>query len=171
MNKAYLENIIRLYAKNEKENHYTVMTITKKNDVFEFAFSVLNTNNDKTIIALPNELVIDSINEILSLYRSDKIVIDETNKGNLYQITFNNGRILCFNDFSLQEINHWRNNLYNISIRENELRVSNTNFEKNITVKNNFQFAGFTSFMSLTVIVMIISCVLFVSLFVCSLLF
>ena len=164
MNLGYLYSIINLYVKRENKTKKACLSIVRKNENIEFSFYMHDNINDKTLVTLPLDIVLENRQEILNMYKDAKIVISENNIDNCYTITFNNGRTLSFLNFSLSEINDWRNSLYNISIRNEEMRITlplNETFEK----KNlRLQIAGFSSYLTLLFSVAFLSTVFLTSL-------
>ena len=169
MNLNSLYSIINLYVQREKNNQ-AIMTIAKKDEQIEFNLSMQKNNQDKTIITLPLELVLDAKKNILDLFRQDKIVIEEKYQDNIYTLILNNGRKLNFKDFSLMEINEWRNDLFNIQIRKDEMRLPLLKDETKV-LKPRLQITGFVSLWSLFLTIMIISGVFITSLWLCKMFF
>ena len=158
MNINYLYSIINLYVQREKNGTIAHFWIEKKEDMIEFSFNMQNKSQDKTFITLPLDLVLENRIEILNLCKKNRIVLGEEYHDKIYNIMFNNGRIISLIGFTLFEINEWRNDLFGIEIRKEELRVQKDEMveEKNAS-QYKLQIAGFTSFINLLVTVVIMS--------------
>lgn len=167
MNLNSLYSIINLYVKREKNNK-AIMTIEKQDEQIEFNLSMQKNSQDKTIITLPLEIVIEAKKHLLDLFRQDKIVIDEKYVDNIYTLVFNNGRELSLKGFSLIEINEWRNDLFDIKIRKEEMRLPVESKPMNLPMKPRLQVTGFTSMISLFLTVLVLSGVLITSLWICK---
>ena len=131
MNINYLFSIITLYISNEKVAK-TKLVITKlSNKKINFKFSMINHGVEATEFVLPLEIFVDenNLNTFMKMYKEDNIIIDENNNYDEkvnnchYSVTFSNGRILSFHNFSLEETNNFRNHMFNIQYNKQEIRV------------------------------------------------
>ncbi len=177
MNNGYLDSIIELYLRKEKNNRRTNLTMKKKDDKIEFSFNMKMDDPDKTIFSLPIEMVNSHFQEFLNMYKEDLLIIDEkydydsTNNTCYYYVEFKNGRVLSMHGFSILEINNIRNILYNIKIHAEELRV-NPKEEKEMVYKPKtvLQQAGFASYFTIFLITLFFVDIFVIALWVCKLL-
>ena len=177
MDYNYVYNLMDLYIKNEDGTQKFVLNITKSFDKVVLKFKMNNKSTDSTTFDLPLQIVNNYIHKIIKEFKDDNLVIDEKyeldsqNRNCVYLVKFSNGRLLSFNNFSVIEINNIRNILYNITIRQEELRMSNDNIDN---IKMNYiprlQETGFTKSSSLFLLVIFFADVFMISLFVFKLL-
>ncbi len=177
MDYDYVYNIMDLYFKNENENQKIVLNLTKTSDKVVLKFKMNDKSNDITTFDLPLQVVNNYIKTIIKKYKEDNLVIDEKyeldsqNKNCMYLVKFSNGRILSLNNFSIIEINNIRNILYNITIRQEELRISNDDTQN---IKMNYipklQETGFTKSSSLFLMAIFFADVFMISLWIFKLL-
>ena len=173
MDYNYVYNIMDLYFKNEKENQKVILNLTKTFDKVVLKFKINNKSNDITTFDLPLQIVNNYIHLIIKKFKEENLVINEKyeldsqNKNCMYLVKFSNGRVLSFNNFSIIEINNIRNILYNIKIRQEELRISNDDSEN---IKMNYiprlQETGFTKSSSLFLMVIFFADIFMLSLWV-----
>lgn len=176
MNIGYLDSIIELYLRKEKNNHRTNLSIKKKDDKIEFNFNMKFDDPEKTSFSLPIDIVSSHFQTFLNMYKEDLLIIDEkydyNNADNTcyYYVEFKNGRVLSFNGFSILEINNIRNILYNIKMHIEELRV-NPKEEKEMAYKPRLAIAqaGFASYFTIFLITLFFVDIFVLALWVCKL--
>lgn len=128
MDYSNLYSILNLYLRKEKDKHAINVNFTKNQDNILLYFNINNTGSDRTTLSLPLQVINDYLSDILKKIKNEQIIIDEKceldkNNNYVYYIKFANGRIISFNNFSIMEINNIRNILYNIDIRQEEIRI------------------------------------------------
>ena len=177
MDYNYVYNIMDLYFKNEEDNQKTILNLTKTTDKVVLNFKMNNKNNDKTTFDLPLQIINNYIQSIIKRFKEDNLVIDEKyeldsqNRNCVYLVKFSNGRLLSFNNFSVIEINNIRNILYNITIRQEELRITNDDIDNiKMNYKPRLQETGFTKSSSLFLMVIFFADVFMISLWIFNLL-
>lgn len=174
MNIDYLYSIINLYLKREKDTSRTNMVISKKEDNLEFNVNMQENDPNKTIFVFPYDIFAENMDNILSLYKDNILVIKEDYKYNKdsdtckYTVEFKNGRKISFKGFSIHDVNKIRNSIYNITIDKEKIRLNiNDNLDFDMKYQNNFKYsyAGFTSMKEVLFISVFFFVVLVVSLF------
>ena len=174
MNIDYLYSIINLYLKRESDVKRTILNIRKQNDQVECSFNMKTVKDDKTTFTVPYEDFNKSINEIVTRFKQDLMIIDEkynfdkANSTCYYYVLFNTGRVISFDGFTILEMNNIRNNLYNIKINKEEIRVDDVSSEKEMAYKPRIrlQEAGFSSYATLLLMVMFFIDLLVITLWV-----
>lgn len=174
MNIDYLYSIINLYLKRELDNKRTILNIRKLNDQVEINFNMKTVKDDKTTFVIPYEEFNKNINEITSRFKQELMIIDEKyNYDNAsstcyYYVLFNNGRVISFDGFSIIEMNNIRNNLYNIKINKEEIRIDDVSDKKEMVYKPriHLQEAGFSSMATLLLMVMFFIDILVITLWI-----
>lgn len=174
MNIDYLYSIINLYLKRELDNKRTILNIKKINDQVEINFNMKTVKDDRTTFVIPYEEFNKNINEIASRFKQELMIIDEkynydnVNNTCYYYVLFNTGRVISFDGFSIIEMNNIRNNLYNIKINKEEIRVDDVSDKKEMAYKPriHLQEAGFSSYATLLLMVMFFIDLLVVTLWV-----
>ena len=174
MNIDYLYSIINLYLKRESDVKRTILNIRKQNDQVECSFNMKTVKDDKTTFTVPYEDFNKSINEIVTRFKQELIIIDEKynydneNSTCYYYVLFNTGRVISFDGFTILEMNNIRNSLYNIKINKEEIRVDDVSSEKEMAYKPRIrlQEAGFSSYATLLLMVMFFIDILVITLWV-----
>ena len=174
MNIDYLYSIFDLYLHNENEKKKTNFSLVKKEDTIECSFNMVQNDTDKTVFSLSIEEISSKLPDILNTYKENLMIIDEkydVNKQNntcYYYVQFQNGRTLSFDRFSMVELNSIRNILYNININQQELRVNDINEEKQMVYqpKPKLQQAGFTSYVTLFLSILLFADILVIILWI-----
>ena len=174
MNIDYLYSIINLYLKRESDVKRTILNIRKQNDQVECSFNMKTVKDDKTTFTIPYEDFNKNINEIVTRFKQELIIIDEkynydnANSTCYYYVLFNAGRAISFDGFTILEMNNIRNNLYNIKINKEEIRVDDVSSEKEMAYKPRIrlQEAGFSSYATLLLMVMFFIDLLVITLWV-----
>ena len=174
MNINYLYSMVNLYLKNENDHQRLKINITKKEDSVLFSFNMKKEDIDKTSIKLPMQIVNEHFYDIIQLFKGDLLIIDEKYDYDkvkdecYYYIKLNNGRMIIFNGFSLMELNTIRNIIYNIDIRQDEIRIGKEE-EEILPNKWNLKYAGFISPVTIFLVTIIILVVFVISLLIFSL--
>lgn len=174
MNIDYLYSIINLYLKRESDVKRTILNIRKQNNQVECSFNMKTVKDDKTTFTVPYEDFNKSINEIVTRFKQELIIIDEKynydneNSTCYYYVLFNTGRVISFDGFTILEMNNIRNSLYNIKINKEEIRVDDVSSEKEMAYKPRIrlQEAGFSSYATLLLMVMFFIDILVITLWV-----
>lgn len=174
MNIDYLYSIINLYLKREEDSKKTILNIKKLNDQVEFSFHMKTVKDDKTTFVIPYEEFNKNISEIVNKFKQELMIIDEkynydnVNSTCYYYVLFNSGRVISFDGFSIIEMNNIRNNLYDIKIHQEEIRVDDVKEEKEMAYKPriHLQEAGFSSYATLLLMVMFFIDLLVVTLWI-----
>ncbi len=170
----YLYSIVDLYLKKEKDNKRTYLNIKKLDDHVEFSFSMKNETEDKTESKLSYEDFNARMLDFLTRFKEDLMIIDEKydyityNESCYYYVLFKTGRSISFDGFSVAEMNNVRNILYDISINKEEVRVEEIKEEKEMAYQPRLrlQQAGFSSYVTLLLVVIFFTAVLVISLLV-----
>ena len=170
----YLYSIVNLYLTKEDDYKKTNLSITKGIDnLIQFNFNMNKNDSETTSFKVISDLVLEEKNfdNFIKMYKQNNMIIDEKydfdkiNNTCYYYIMLNNGRCVSFRNFSLIELNNIRNIIYNIKFQKEEIRIV---FEEEKELKKpvsyRLQQAGFTSFKTL-----IIAIVLFLSIILLSL--
>ena len=179
MNKDYLYSIVNLYLKRETEKRRIVLDIVKQEDNVEFRFNTNNNDEDKTSCIIPYDEYSTFINEFIDLFKADLMIIDEKydynneNSTCYYLAKFQSGRTISFKGFTIIETNNIRNQLFNIKINQDEVRVSEIDEEKQMAYKPQLrlQQAGFSSYASLFMIVLFFADLLVIALWIFKIIF
>lgn len=157
MNINYLFSIITLYLTKEEERKTNLNIVKQVNNKVRFNFSMNQSANDVTTFVLPYDIVMQDTNltTMLKTYKQNLMIIDEKYEYNkidqtcYYYALLNNGRVLTFNNFSIEEVNNIRNVLYDIKIQKEEIRVIFDEEEDERPKAYRLQEAGFTSYRTL----------------------
>lgn len=170
----YLYSIVNLYLTKEDDYKKTNLSITKGIDnLIQFNFNMNKNDSETTSFKVISDLVLEekNLDNFIKMYKQNNMIIDEKydfdkiNNTCYYYIMLNNGRCVSFRNFSLIELNNIRNIIYNIKFQKEEIRIV---FEEEKELKKpvsyRLQQAGFTSFKTL-----IIAIVLFLSIILLSL--
>lgn len=173
MNINYLYNLIDLYLKNENDTKKAKLSFTKGDEEVCIRMGMID-SEEKTIFRLPKEMIDDNLAHLLQKYKNSSLVIDEKyeydgDKDYCYQVKFNKGRILIFNHFTLQEVNHIRNTLYGISINQEEIRIPKEEQEEKKLVYHYKSFLpqmGFSSYKAILITSLSVMITFLLSLFV-----
>lgn len=131
MDISYLYSVVDLYIQNDNELKTSLRVIKKDNEEIQFKFSKNNNDVDVTSINIELDKLLENNNleNILKLYKGKYIIIDEKYEYNdelkkcYWYVKLNNGRIMSFDNFSVDEINNIRNILYEIKYHREEIRV------------------------------------------------
>ena len=170
----YLYSIVNLYLKKETDVKKTYLMIKKLDDKVEFSNKMQKSNEDKTTFVIPYDDYSKCLLDFLKKYKGELMTIDEKYdydnvSGNCkYFVLFNSGRCISFNGFSVLEMNNVRNELYDININQDELRLEEIKDEKQMVYQPRLrlQQAGFSSFATLFLVVMIFAMILIAALLV-----
>ena len=174
MNIDYLYSIINLYLGKEDNNKKTILNIKKLDDVVEFSFAMKQDNEEKTTFVIPYSEYNLCLNNFIKMLKQDLIIIDEKydyvtyNESCYYYVLFKTGRSISFDGFSVLEMNNVRNILYDININKEEVRVEEIKEEKEMVYQPRLrlQQAGFSSYVTLLLVVIFFTVVLVISLLV-----
>lgn len=174
MNIDYLYSIVELYLKKETKDRKTFLIIKKFDDNIEFSFGMKNDIEDKTKFNIPTEEFNNHLADFLNKYKEELMIIDEKYtcdniSGNCnYFVLFNTGRSISFKGFSVLAMNNVRNILYDIRINQNEIRVEEINAKKQMIYQPRLrlQQAGFSSYVTLFLVVVFFVVVLVISLII-----
>ena len=174
MNIDYLYSIVDLYEKKEKPDQKTFLNIRKLADNIEFSFNMKKDDVDKTNFMIPFEEYSSHLTDFLKRYKADLMIIDEKyNYDNIngtcyYYVLFNTGRSISFKGFSVFEMNTVRNTLYDIKLRQNEVRITAINEEKKMPYQPRLrlQEAGFSSYTTIFLIAIFFVDILVIALWI-----
>lgn len=176
MNISYFMSVLDLYLSKEKE-HKTNLTIIKYHaEKIKVNFTMNHDLNEKTsfFVGYDNFMENDNFCQFLESYKRNMIVIDEKYEYDklsevcFYSITLSNGRILSFNNFSLNEVNKIRNLVHNINFRPEEIKIKLDDEEKYGYYKPNVLLGqvGFVSFLTFFVIIIAIVNIFIIALWI-----
>ena len=166
MNSNYLMSILDLYLSKEK-NHQVYLTISKyTNEKVKFDFKMNDLESlDTTSFFLDYDIVMqeDVLKEMLDKFKQNLIVIDEDYEYDkihgtcFYKAVLTNGRIICFKNFTLAEINNIRNILYNANFNISEISINNDIEDKEGFYKNyRLSEAGFAGYLTMVFFALIV---------------
>ena len=153
-----LYKVMLLYLSKE-EDCSVILSITKYNDVIDFAFSMTNYPEDLTIVSInKNDVNVDLLIDIIREFKNDLLVIDDKYDFNKeknickYESIFNTGRKIIFKNFKLEEVNLLRNVIYNIDIYDNNIRIDLEAKEEEIPYNARLKVSGFSSYVTIFLI-------------------
>ena len=176
MNIDYLMSILELYKTKEIDRSTNLCFTKYINNKIRVDFKMNNIDSpDATSFFMEYDTLMDDTNlkNVLNNYKQGNIIIDEKYEYDklhetcYYYALFNNSRNISFKNFKLEEINHIRNLMYNVNFNLNEITI-NDNEEEKSGYYQSFRLseAGFTGFLSMAFIALLLFNVLIIALWI-----
>lgn len=166
MNISYFISVLTLYLNKEKESCTNLNIKKEKDEKIKVNFTMNNDLNETTSIFILYDDFMEQNNlqYFLQTYKGNLIIIDEKYEYDrlsetcYYCIILSNGRILSFKNFTLNEINNIRNLVYNIDYHPEEIKVVLDDNQKDGYYRPRMLLGqtGFASFLTLSVVILII---------------
>ena len=173
MNTNYLYNVLDLYLDSENGKH-AILNISR-NDDYIFSFSMDDQNSDKTrVVISDDDTTIELLQSVIRKFKDDSICIEDNYDYNeekklcKYEAELNNGRKLIFKNFTLEEINLFRNIIYNISIYEDSMKVDLEEEKEISKIPYNVRLrqAGFSTYITIFLVLVWLADIIVIALWI-----
>ncbi|MBP5684012.1 MAG: hypothetical protein J6X02_01995 [Bacilli bacterium] len=173
MNTNYLYSVLNLYLNSEKNGHM-ILTISRNED-YIFAFNMEGKKSDVTRVIIRDEdTTIELLQDIISKIKDDSICIDdnydynEEKKVCKYDAILNNGRKIIFKNFTLEEINVFRNMIYNISAYDDQMKVELSEEKEISKIPYNVRLrqAGFSTYVTIFLVLIWLADIIVIALWI-----
>ncbi len=173
-----LFNFINLYLKNEAKDKKVILNIINLEEEIEFRIWFNTYDDGYSSMKLKKDIISnDDINYLMDLYRDDvhykeeNYNYDKEKKTYNYSVCLSNNRLLYLTNFTLSELNNYRNILLNI--KDEKLMIkSNKKSSKKVVKKNNIlqedgysNYAGIVSLLFIMALFVLIAYILYESLY------
>lgn len=176
MNLGYFMSVLELYLQKEKEFKTNLSIIKYQNNKIKVNFTMNHDLNETTSFFVEYDSFMneENLRDLFRNYKQNLIIIDEKYEYDklhetcYYCIMLSNSRILSFKNFSLEEVNHIRNLVYNIKHNQEQIKILLDEEEKTGYYQRSLLLGqtGFASFLTVFVIVIWILNVFIISLWI-----